>query len=195
MMFDLDTITRSIYIDELKQFKESFLKNLFISYSNNTIDEIEILNKGFEKETESLSFEEFSPLLDEFRYNLSLKKLSEYRLLSALHIVLSSIWELQVNDYKQNSVQKYYNEIITSFLHVANLLKHGRNKKHVKGKTSYQKLKEMDSKYLEKSYYFKDIIEHLHGGEILNISLEDLIAICDEMIRIWNSLETKEPNI
>lgn len=194
-MFDLDTITRTIYIDELKQFKESFLKNLFSSYSNSTIDEIEILNRNFEKETKSLSFEEFSPLLDEFRYNLSLKKLSEYRLLSALYIVLSSIWELQVNDYNQNSVQKYYNGIITSFLHVSNLLKHGRNKKHVKGKTSYQKLKEMDSKYLESSYYFKDIIEHLHGGEILNISLEDLKAICDEMIRIWSSLETKEPNI
>lgn len=194
-MFDLDTITRTIYIDELKQFKESFLKNLFSSYSNSTIDEIEILNRNFEKETKSLSFEEFSPLLDEFRYNLSLKKLSEYRLLSALYIVLSSIWELQVNDYNQNSVQKYYNRIITSFLHVSNLLKHGRNKKHVKGKTSYQKLKEMDSKYLESSYYFKDIIEHLHGGEILNISLEDLKAICDEMIRIWSSLETKEPNI
>lgn len=187
-MFDYNKIVRNIYIDEIEQFKEFLAGGIYSSFSNECNEKIISLENDFVNKNNALPIIDQEFNYQELQYLKSLKTLSIYRLLSSLYVELFSIWELQVRDYG-NGVKKYYNKRMEEYAQLVNTLKHGKASLPNKTESSFDKLKAINSKYLQSSQEFFNIIPGIHGGEILNISLQDLLSLCDEIIGIWSNLE------
>lgn len=187
MVFDFDELTRSTYIDEIRQFKEFLMSNVYKDFSLSIDKEIKLMKKTFEIKCCDLSDLEYGMERDEFCYSQSLKMLSKYRFISMLYMGLFSIWELQTVDYK--GISTYYNDRMKEFALVVNTLKHSKKPNSKNNKCSYRELKAMNSKYLNPKNDFDKIISNLHGGEILDLSIADLIELCDEIISIWRQIK------
>lgn len=186
--FDLNKITRNMYIDEVCQYKEFLSNGNYQNFACQVNKDISIMYNKLENDYDSLSDLDMHCRIQEFDYFKSLKMLSVYRYLSSFYLTLFSIWELQIENYDEK-IKKYYNNRIEEFANLVNVLKHGKKALKPNKKSAFEKLQEMKSFYLNKSIEFNAIIEGIHGGEILNISLTDLLSLCDEIIKIWKNMK------
>lgn len=184
---DLDKITRDMYIDELKDFK-NYASDLLNVYQYNFQTKKNILEQELcDKDKGSLdeNGKEFN--YQEFQYKLSLCELQFYKIHSALYQLLFSIWENQLINYYRskttheiNKIKKEYNSQISELYSLINTLKHGKGK-------SYNNLKEKYPKYFNDCFF--NIIRAIHACEILDISKTNLMQHCDNIISIWNTKE------
>lgn len=174
---------QNVYIEEIKQYKHFISSGLYENYYKQVNEEICSMEQIFYAQSAPMSDFEFDCGEQELVFDVSIKQLLCYRFLSSLYIGLYSIWELQCMNLMARKLDSC-SERIKEFANVVNALKHGNNplKDRI---SSYQKLKESNSNYIKRSKKFEKIIPYLHGGEILNISIDDLLSICDAIIEIW----------
>ena len=183
MMEKFTRAFQNVYIEEIKQYKHFISSGVYENYYKQVHEEICSMEHNFYTQSTSMSDFEFDCGEQELVFDASIKQLLCYRFLSSLYIGLYSIWELQCMNLMARKLDSC-SERIKEFANVVNTLKHGNNP--LKDRVwSYQKLKDSNSKYLKRSIKFEKIIPYLHGGEILNISIEDLLSLCDEIIDIW----------
>ena len=153
-------------------------------FKDDMINEIDENWKKFEAENKGMDFYEFEAEADEVRFQNSMKSLMCYRLYSSLYQNIFSIWELQVQD-SYAPVRLDYNDKITEFKTVVNVLKHGSGR-------SYDFLKRIDSKYLQEPKEFPYLLPNVHSGRTLNLEFKDLPEFCDTLIKAWEDIDREK---
>ena len=181
-------VYRDIYIDELNQFRKLISDELYTNLANKVNCIIAKSEQDFYEICKSFDEAEIAVQRQNLEYIMGINQLMLYRFLSAFYQVIYSIWELQVAYYSGMKIEQHYNERITEFGLLVNVLKHGKYPPRGRAEGSYDKLKEKKSNYLQKSEKFKNIIPEIYGGEILNLSIDDLLELCDEIICIWSNM-------
>lgn len=175
-----------MYIDEITQYKQFLSSDIYEKFEKKSNTAINKLNTDFENACKGLSELDIERLSQELDYEVSLVQLAPFRFLSSLYLGLFSVWELQVKNYPPKTIRTHETARMKEFANLVNVLKHGKEPRRDKKESSYDKLKKSSSAYLQPSHFDK-IIREVHGGVILNISLIDLLSLCDEIINIWSN--------
>ena len=181
MIINFKEITKKLYIQELKNFKNIAVKFLeqvekyylkmrkkLIKRKNHVLKKF--LNNEYETEIRK----------SDYQFKLSHNQLNYYRILSSLYQTLFSIWETEIQEYGNSINYKNCNNDIAELYCVVNVLKHGKG-------ASLENLKANYKYYLQHHYF--DIISATQSGIIINISKTNFIEFCDKIIDIWYHLE------
>lgn len=184
MRISFGQFQRQTFIEEIKNYKRYLMSEPLKKFKDDMINEIDENWKKFEAENKGMDFYEFEAEADEVRFQNSMKSLMCYRLYSSLYQNIFSIWELQVQD-SYAPVRLDYNDKITEFKTVVNVLKHGSGR-------SYDFLKRIDSKYLQEPKEFPYLLPNVHSGRTLNLEFKDLPEFCDTLIKAWEDIDREK---
>lgn len=184
MRISFGQFQRQTFIEEIKNYKRYLMSEPLKKFKDDMINEIDENWKKFEAENKGMDFYEFEAEADEVRFQNSMKSLMCYRLYSSLYQNIFSIWELQVQD-SYTPVRLDYNDKITEFKTVVNVLKHGSGR-------SYDFLKRIDSKYLQEPKEFPYLLPNVHSGRTLNLEFKDLPEFCDTLIKAWEDIDREK---
>ncbi len=184
MRISFGQFQRQTFIEEIKNYKKYLMSEPLKKFRDDMINEIDENWKKFEAENKGMDFYEFEAEADEVRFQNSMKSLMCYRLYSSLYQNIFSIWELQVQD-SYTPVKLDYNDKITEFKTVVNVLKHGSGR-------SYDYLKRIDSKYLQEPKEFPYLLPNVHSGRTLNLEFKDLPEFCDTLIKAWEDIDREK---
>lgn len=184
MRISFGQFQRQTFIEEIKNYKKYLMSEPLKKFKDDMINEIDENWKKFEAENKGMDFYEFEAEADEVRFQNSMKSLMCYRLYSSLYQNIFSIWELQVQD-SYAPVRLDYNDKITEFKTVVNVLKHGSGR-------SYDFLKRIDSKYLQEPKEFPYLLPNVHSGRTLNLEFKDLPEFCDTLIKAWEDIDREK---
>lgn len=184
MRISFGQFQRQTFIEEIKNYKRYLMSEPLKKFKDDMINEIDENWKKFEAENKGMDFYEFEAEADEVRFQNSMKSLMCYRLYSSLYQNIFSIWELQVQD-SYAPVRLDYNDKITEFKTVVNVLKHGSGR-------SYDYLKRIDSKYLQEPKEFPYLLPNVHSGRTLNLEFKDLPEFCDTLIKAWEDIDREK---
>lgn len=184
MRISFGQFQRQTFIEEIKNYKKYLMSEPLKKFKDDMINEIDENWKKFEAENKGMDFYEFEAEADEVRFQNSMKSLMCYRLYSSLYQNIFSIWELQVQD-SYAPVRLDYNDKITEFKTVVNVLKHGSGR-------SYDYLKRIDSKYLQEPKEFPYLLQNVHSGRTLNLEFKDLPEFCDTLIKAWEDIDREK---
>lgn len=184
MRISFGQFQRQTFIEEIKNYKKYLMSEPLKKFKDDMINEIDENWKKFETENKGMDFYEFEAEADEVRFQNSMKSLMCYRLYSSLYQNIFSIWELQVQD-SYTPVKLDYNDKITEFKTVVNVLKHGSGR-------SYDYLKRIDSKYLQEPKEFPYLLQNVHSGRTLNLEFKDLPEFCDTLIKAWEDIDREK---
>lgn len=184
MRISFGQFQRQTFIEEIKNYKKYLMSEPLKKFKDDMINEIDENWKKFEAENKGMDFYEFEAEADEVRFQNSMKSLMCYRLYSSLYQNIFSIWELQVQD-SYTPVRLDYNDKITEFKTVVNVLKHGSGR-------SYDYLKRIDSKYLQEPKEFPYLLQNVHSGRTLNLEFKDLPEFCDTLIKAWEDIDREK---
>ena len=184
MRISFGQFQRQTFIEEIKNYKKYLMSEPLKKFKDDMMNEIDENWKKFEAENKGMDFYEFEAEADEVRFQNSMKSLMCYRLYSSLYQNIFSIWELQVQD-SYAPVRLDYNDKITEFKTVVNVLKHGSGR-------SYEYLKRIDSKYLQEPKEFPYLLPNVHSGRTLNLEFKDLPEFCDTLIKAWEDIDREK---
>ena len=164
------------YIDEIRRQQKIYARRPDLACKNRIMQEIAEKNAKFDSNIIFANEFEEDDLIEQYQESVSELMIEYFNELSAMFQKMYTIFENQVALETPFDLSKYPK--IYEIKEVVNVLKHNDGR-------AYKGLKALNSKFVQPSTEFKNIIPSMCSQIILNIEDSDLEEFCNEVEKAW----------